>query len=278
MPFIRILNIVLVAFLITACAGTSIDSRRTTAFDIAKQAGFQSFSINTDVFKLAGFYKANLSPGAATVYIEGDGFAWIDRRTVSPNPTPLTAMGLQLATSDGAQNVIYFARPCQYVDLTRETSCHQKYWTSHRFSSDVLSSHSQALDIMKEQFSLDGFHLVGFSGGGAIAALLASQRNDVLSLRTVAGNLDHVALNKARRVSPLSGSLNPMTDAQKLQNLPQIHYSGNQDTTVPSWVAQGYVNAVGNSNCARTQIITGASHTDGWLPAWRELSREIPAC
>ena len=187
-------------------------------------------------------------------------------------------MALKLAGSDQATNIVYFSRPCQYVDLSLERNCDQKYWTSHRFSNEVLASYDQALDSIKHQFNATGFHLVGFSGGGAIAALLAARRPDILSLRTIAGTLDHVALNRARRVSPLSGSLNPISVAQKLKTTPQIHYSGGNDSVVPSWVSQAFAKAVGRGTCVNTHIVSRAGHWEGWLPVWKTLSREIPNC
>ena len=45
---------------------------------------------------------------------------------------------------------------------------------------------------MKEN-RIKGIHLIGYSGGGAIAVLTASRREDVLSVRTIAANLDHSA-------------------------------------------------------------------------------------
>ena len=40
---------------------------------------------------------------------------------------------------------------------------------------------------------------VGYSGGAAVAALVAGRRSDIVSLRTLSGYLDHVALNRARK-------------------------------------------------------------------------------
>lgn len=261
-----------------ACTSLSVDARRDVAFGVAAKAGFQPFSLTTDMFRLAGFYKVGEPEKPISIYIEGDGFAWIDRYTVSPNPTPRNPMALKLAGSDQATNIVYISRPCQYVDLSLERNCDQKYWTSHRFSNEVLSSYDQALDSIKHQFNATGFHLVGFSGGGAIAALLAARRPDILSLRTIAGTLDHIALNKARRVSPLSGSLNPISVAQKLKATPQIHYSGGNDSVVPSWVSQAFAKAVGQGTCVNTHIVSRAGHLEGWLPVWKTLSREIPNC
>ena len=270
--------ITLMIISITACSFISIDSRRDDALSVASKAGFKSFSLSTDKFTLAGFHRLTNPKNPISIYIEGDGLAWIDKYTVSTNPTPTKPMLLKLAIADQAKNIIYIARPCQYVKLNRERSCHRRYWTSHRFSEEVIPSYMQAFEMFRKIYGNKSFHLVGYSGGGAIAALLAVRRSDILSLRTIAGNLDHAALNKARRVSPLSGSLNPIFVAHKLKSLPQIHYAGSDDTVVPEWVGKSFESAVGGGMCVKTRIVSGAVHTDGWLPAWKSLSREIPRC
>lgn len=278
MKALSILSIFMASVLLIGCGTRTVDGRRSVAFEVANQAGFTSFSLSTNVFRIAGFYNRELSSGPASIYIEGDGFAWIDRHTISSNPTPKNALGLKLATYDTFNNVIYLARPCQFVDISKEPSCHKKYWTSHRFSTEILKSYMQALDLLKGKFGITGYNLVGFSGGGAVAVLLAEQRSDILTLTTVAGNLDHVALNRSRNVSPLSGSLDPIRDAFKLKDLPQVHYWGSKDDIIPSWVSQGFVRAVGNNTCAQAVPVTGASHIEGWLNVWQNLSQNKPHC
>ena len=274
----HLIGILLILVTITGCSVKSLEARRDAAMIVAKEAGFSPFAISTDTFRLAGFSKLIQKKVPVTLYIEGDGFAWVNRRTVSSNPTPTKPMLLVMATMDDAKNVIYIARPCQYIDLSEEEICDDKYWTSHRFSEVVISSYVQILDGITEKYDSEGFHLVGFSGGGAIAVLLAARRTDVLSLRTIGGNLDHAALNKAKRVTPLRGSLNPIAVAGMVKLLPQIHYIGSEDKVVSAWVSSAFVKAVGGGTCAKKILISGVGHADGWLGVWRQLSRDIPRC
>jgi poly(3-hydroxybutyrate) depolymerase len=51
--------------------------------------------------------------------------------------------------------------------------------------------------------------LIGLSGGGAVAALLAKQRTDMAALITACGNLDHAARKHTRNTIPSSISLSP---------------------------------------------------------------------
>lgn len=111
-----------------------------------------------------------------------------------------------------------------------------------------------------------------------LAALLAERRDDILSLRTVAGNLDHEALNNYHHVSPLRDSLNPIDAATRLKNLPQIHFIGTKDKIVPGFIASNFVRAQGSDRCTRI-VRVQAGHDKGWAQKWPHLLRQYtPAC
>jgi len=263
---------------LTGCGAHNVQDRSQSAALIANQAGFQPVTIQTSKFKLLGYHRFRTKSPDIMVYIEGDGFAWIDRYTISRNPTPINPVALKLAAVDDSENILYLGRPCQYVDINYEQDCANKYWTSHRFSQEILDSYDQALSKISNKINGARFHLVGFSGGGAIATLLSEEREDIATLRTIAGNLDHAALNNSRKVSQLSGSLNPISIAIKLQKMPQIHYSGGADKTVPSWISTLFSKAVGTSSCVQTITVPGATHIDGWAPYWATKSAQLPSC
>lgn len=253
-------------------------TRLNKAVLLAEAFNLSPFEVETQYFNLVGFSKALSTPTSITIYVEGDGFAWVNRRVISDNPTPTKPMLLRLAGLDPQRNVIYLARPCQYIDFKFAAKCESKYWSSHRYSEEVILTYMEVLDVLRIKFQTSGFHLVGFSGGGAIVSLLASRRNDILSLRTIAGNLDHVTLNTEKRVSQLTGSLNPIDFAKRLKNIPQIHFSGMKDKIIPVWVAEKFIQAVGDGPCVRGNIVRGVSHLDGWKDVWEKLSVKNPIC
>lgn len=148
-------------------------------------------------------------------------------------------LSLRLAVLDPSPNVIYLARPCQFVGS--DPACGVAYWTSWRYAEEVVSSMGEALDQAIAGLPGHGVHLVGYSGGGTIAALLAERRADVMSLRTIAGNLDVSTVNRHNRVSATPNSLNPIDNAASLTALPQIHWIGEDDNVVPPVVAQRFV-------------------------------------
>jgi len=267
--------IILASFIYSGCAGQGI--KNNLANSIAKASNLQPIFIPTSTFKLKGYFRFYNPKAPLTIYIEGDGQAYLHRNMPSSNPTPKNPLALRLAAIDLGENILYLARPCQYVNFQLERFCKIPYWTQKRFSSEVIISVNEAIDKMVLKAGVDRIHLVGYSGGGAVAALVASRRTDVASLRTLAGYVDHVSLNRRVGVSSLKGSLDPMKVAPNLKRIPQIHYSGKNDKVIPKWVPQNFIRAVGNKNCVFIRLIN-ATHTIGWEKAWKEVWSKIPAC
>lgn len=262
------------------CAGTqSTFNRLETAQNIASSAHMTQRQIPAVPFNLTVFERAPAPGQVAMIYIEGDGLAWLSRTTPSFDPTPIHPTALELAQTDPAANVIYMARPCQYSKTTNPArACARKYWMGARFAPEAVAAMNEALNDIKARYDIPAFHLVGYSGGGAMAALLAEQRKDVASLRTVAGNLDHAAHSRLHKVSLLSDSLNPADNAAKIANLPQRHFIGAQDKNVTPAIYDSFARAAGQPNCLRKTIVPGASHEKGWAARWPNLLKEPLGC
>jgi len=194
------------------------------------------------------------------------------------DPTPKNPVALKLAQLDDAGNVIYLARPCQYSKTTDSSPCDPKYWTSHRFAPEVIGAMNTALDNIKQRHQITGFNLIGFSGGGNVVALLAKRRNDVLSLRTVAGNLDHTTYNSMHKVSQMPASLNAKGIAKNISHIPQIHFIGGQDKIVPKEVYESYKASSGDTNCVKSYVVDKATHIKGWESVWNWLLNQPVDC
>lgn len=265
------------ALALPALAGCATIDRDANADGIAAPAGLKRMVIKTDPFTLTTFAHIRDPGQPVTVYIEGDGLAWLSRSEVSLDPTPREAMGLALAATDPAPNVVYLARPCQFTARAKNPTCGIPYWTGKRFAPEVIAAMGQAVDQVAAQVPGQKINLVGYSGGGAVAVLVAAGRKDVGSIRTVAGNLDHAEVNRLAKVSPLSGSLNAIDVAPQVARIPQIHFSGAADTTVPPVIAERFRQAAGSS-CVTVRTVPGATHETGWRERWRELLRDVPGC
>ncbi|CAA7624565.1 alpha/beta hydrolase [Magnetospirillum sp. SS-4] len=251
--------------------------RQHQADSIARDGGLSPLTVPAPPFTLKGYARISRPREPIVVYIEGDGLAWISRNTTSPDPTPTDPIGLRLAALDSAPNVVYLARPCQYLDLEKPLCRSRKYWTSHRFAPEVISAYNQAFQFLSSMGG-GGFHLVGFSGGAAVATLAAAHRTDVLTLRSVAGNLDHVLLNRLHEVSPMPQSLNPADVASQLTNTPQLHFVGEQDNVVGPSIFQSYRRSAGDDRCIGSQTVPKASHNAGWSDVWPRLATISPHC
>ncbi len=247
---------------------------------VIQQAESKSFSrkfYTTSNFRFTAWERfENYNSDVTHIYIEGDGNSWKTKYVLSDNPTPKQPLALKLAIQDKHPHVIYLARPCQYL-LVADKHCDSKYWSSHRYSQLVVNGINEVLSQIKSQYPQTQFMLIGFSGGGTLATLLSHMRTDIKGLVTIAGNLDHVALGKYHKASPLKGSLNPIDYAKKLQNIPQRHYIGSEDKVVPPWVAKRYAQNL-QSNCVDINIIKNYGHHKGWEKHWSELIQQPLPC
>lgn len=254
-----------------ACSNARVEAER-----LAAAQGLRPVQLRTETFVLSAYVRQQAADQPLVVYIEGDGKAWLNSSTPSSNPTPASPVALELAARDRSANVAYVARPCQYAARDADAACATpRYWTGARFAEEVVAATSQAIDSLKAG-GQGGVHLVGFSGGGAIAALVAARRSDVLSLRTVAGNLDHEAFTRLHKVSAMTASLNPADVAPRLAAVPQLHLVGGKDDVVPRAIAESFLRRMGPSPCARVVEVPGADHLGPWEAAWARA--EAPKC
>lgn len=264
------------ALALAGCAGLPDAATRTRAAEsLAAAAGLQAFvPVNTPL-PLHGFARLGCPGAAISVYIEGDGLAWINVSMPSPDPTPLNPVALQLAALDSGCNVVYLGRPGQY-----RGGVDSRYWLGARFAPEVIDSYVAALHGLTGVGSGTALTLTGYSGGGAVATLVAArlQAEGVpLVLRTVAGNLDTEAWTKRRKLSPLAGSLNPASVAAALATVPQLHLSGRRDRQVPAWVLESYLARLPARNCVQV-VDVDANHAGPWREAWGAALAQPPAC
>ena len=134
-------------------------------------------------------------------------------------------------------------------------------------SDEVVNSINVAIKNITHNQPVD---IIGYSGGGGVAVLVAARNSQIRSIVTVAGLLDHVAFNQYHNVRPMVGSLNPIDIATKVRNIPQIHYTGGDDKIVPAFIADKFVQ-VANSPCVKQEIVPGVSHDSGWEKMWNYI-------
>jgi pimeloyl-ACP methyl ester carboxylesterase len=260
------------------CTGMRHDAGRAEAERIAAAGGLSPRVIAAGEFDLAAYQR--LGPGDGdklVVYLEGDGIAWINRGQLSDDPTPSDPLALRLAAQDEAPDVLYLARPCQFVTGAALRNCAPRYWSEARFAPEVVAAADRAIDLVKAEAKKAWIELVGYSGGGVLATLLAARRNDVARVITVAANLDLPSWTAYHHVTPLSQSLNPTDFAAALGKVPQVILVGEQDEIVPPALIERYRAALPAGTAVAVVPVAGFSHECCWSERWPELLREARA-
>ena len=247
-----------------------LKNRAAVAEDIVSHSGFIKEYIKAGQFTLMTYQRFYGHSERISIYIEGDGRAWETKYKLSGDPTPSDPVALRLAVEDSGDNIAYMARPGQYP-LSGIPDCSSRYWSEARFAGEVIDAFNRGIDLLKKKSRASRVELVGFSGGGAIAVLIAARRNDVISLRTLAGNLDPKAFCRYHHVSLLEGSMDPMDAAKSISQIPQRHFIGLKDSVVPIGIAQSFVRMQGDNAYQRVTIVHGVTHTQGWTERWKEL-------
>lgn len=183
-----------------------------------------------------------LSGSNLLVFIGGDGLPWVDggmRIASDPTAGDKTIWSLMAPLSSQSE-VAFLARPCYYLSLL-PPECTPALWTSARYGQAVVDQLYDALVTMQQQYQPDSISLIGFSGGGTLAVLLAAEnqrRQDtpghalrVKSVVSIAANLPVVAWTTQQRYLPLTQSL----DASEFLplSIPHLILLGEADRVVP---------------------------------------------
>jgi hypothetical protein len=209
-------------------------------FNKAKSYGFKQKIVQGTVFKhVVYFNKKTRGSDVLHIYLDGDGSAWINKRWISANPTPRNALMLKLMQQD-KEAALYLGRPC-YHGFSADPPCSNKLWTSHRYSPLVVDALVAAIREIVSEYNPKHVVLIGYSGGGALAMLVAEHFSDISGIITIAANLDINAWTDYHGYSRLTGSLNPI-DRKKLdKKIFQLHLAGGKDLNIPANQIRSFV-------------------------------------
>lgn len=249
--------------LIGCVAQTKVDS-------IASSYGFERQIVNSKNFRHL-VYRHNIentSVNSLHVYLEGDGSPWLRPNIISRDPTGRTPLALELMALD-KQPSLYLGRPC-YHGFYQDANCSVLLWTHARYAKPVVDSMEDALRQIIKQHHVERLLVIGYSGGGVLAMLLAERVPEIKSVITIAANLDIAAWAALHDYSPLQTSLNPALRIDLYQNLAQLHLAGGQDENVPLRIIESFVNKQKPQH-VRLQVYDEFDHKCCWSDVWQSI-------
>ena len=217
---------------------------------------FTYIPVQTNEFEIATWQNLTNASSPVHIYIEGDGYAFDRHGHPTRNPTPRKHFMQNLAARDEAANVVYIARPCQYI---KSQNCDVSDWTDGRFSKEVLDSMYSTVKAVAKNRPIV---LIGYSGGAMISGLLIQNYPDLNIEKwvTIAGVLNHADWTEYFNDTPLNKSLN----LNKLPQISQKHYIADGDKVVPNELSRKWVKE------SDIVVVKGAEHD-----SWRGLKLDL---
>jgi len=249
--------------ILSACS-----SPATRLHDQAKQFGFQAVESAAAGFTLTSFKHLPASASKRLhVYLEGDGRPWERGLFPTADPTTRASAILKLMALD-PEPALYLGRPC-YNGHAGDQGCTHNLWTSARYGERVVTSMTQAIINFCDQHGYQEIVLIGHSGGGTLALLMAERLPQTVAVVTLAGNYDIDIWADHHGYQRLSESLNPAT--YNNAGIPEWHLLGKRDSNIPPDLFQEALQRRPNS---RVQIVD-ADHSQGWQAIWPQVLQDL---
>lgn len=234
---------------------------------LAAEQGYKRVLLQGDNFTHVAYLKGNPdSSPVLHVYLEGDGVPWLGGRPAK-YPTPREPLMLKLMGLD--TDAVYLGRPC-YHGLHHSENCEAKWWTSHRYSRQVADSMAAAL--LNLAGARQPVTLLGHSGGGTLAMLVAERLPNVRAVVTLAGNLDIHSWTSRHGYPSLNGSLNPAERPSLPGHIRQLHLAGRRDDNVTAELIQRVAAQQLN---AEYRLLERYDHTCCWDEIWPAILNEL---
>ena len=192
----------------------------------------------------------------AHVFIEGDGRPWRSGgRLIADDPTPRrTPLLEQMRRTPGP--ALYLGRPCYFGQ--RSEACHPMLWTFSRYSEQVLQSmHTGLLQWLGQHPDIRELTLVGHSGGGILALLLAERIPQADAVIAMATPVDTDRWADLHGYTRLFGSINPARQPHWRPGVSRHLLYGQQDRQVPADIFLPIAQRIPE---AQVQLVEDAGH------------------
>lgn len=257
----KLVYLVLIPLMLAGCA-TPAQRFEAVATDygfIAKTIAGQPFQ-HRIYAKLPGKQTA---PNDLHVYLDGDGSPW------KQDPTSRNPLILSLMVQDPTASML-LGRPC-YHELNASAICNDTFWTSKRYSAEIVNSMTVALNNWLKKYPAKKVTLIGYSGGGTLAVLMAAKIPAVQTVLTFAANLDVEAWAQEYNSHGLTDSLNPIKQKKLPDRIRQIHLAGADDDVVPASIVKSYA----DRQHAEYQLFPEFDHQCCWEEVWQKILQQL---
>ncbi len=247
------------------CAGSPAQKTET----LARNGGASVARVDGDGFEHVVF-EHNLGADDSTlhIYFSGDGTPFIRPTQIAADPTPRDPLEVRLMLEDPAPSV-FIGRPC-YQGLATAPGCNATLWSVARYSEPVVASMTAAVNGVLDASRATRITLIGYSGGGVLAVLVAQRVARIDTVVTIAANLDVDAWAQLHGYSALSQSLNPATTTQWRDSLRQIHLVGAADRNVPPSIVETFARTQAG---VEVRVFPDFDHRCCWVDVWPDLLR-----
>ena len=252
--------------LIALLCGCSSNAQRID--ERARSAGMQRYEIVAQGYRPLIYTKDRVPSGRLIVFLEGDGQPWRGGVVPHTDPTTSNPLALELMTRT-PRAAAYVSRPCYHaLEVER---CDAQMWTDARYSESVINTMAAAIRQAQGKAQASELVIVGHSGGGTLAVLIAERLDSVRAVITIAANLDVRAWTAYHGYLPLTQSLNP-ADSTLHHPWREIHLAGRNDPVVPLHLSTRYFERYPD---AIQWILDEQSHACCWAKAWPALWERI---
>ena len=207
--------------------------------------------IPTQDYTLASWQKISDNTKPVRIYIEGDGHSYNSKGYPQTDPTPKSFFLRNIAFNDNYSNVVYLARPCQYIKSSKNNEID---WTTGRFSQKIVDNMTEAIKTISNGKEVI---LIGYSGGALLSGLIINQYAEELNVIqwiTIAGLLNHTEWTNYFEYIPLKDSL----ELEAIPKIEQKHFIAKKDKVIPYKLT---LKAINNKNY---MLLEDATHNSGF--------------
>ncbi|MGH1485281.1 MAG: hypothetical protein ACRBCI_03605 [Cellvibrionaceae bacterium] len=205
------------------------------------------------------------------VYLEGDGSPWEKGYWPASDPNTKRSIVLPLLKQLEYPS-LYIARPC-YGWGKMPANCTTELWTSARYSQDIVNILNEGLNQYKLlNDNIKEYVIIGHSGGGTLASLLASTRSDIVAIVTLAANLDHNAWTQHFGYLPLERSLNPIKYFPLPEKIIRWHLIAGKDKVIPESILK---RTVKTDRGSKQLYYSEFDHRCCWQTIWKGVTTAL---